>query len=374
MTKSVNYYFLVVSVVLTVFGMLFLANLSAPSSLQLFGNTNYYLFHQLYALLIGLALAAIAFKVPLSFIKKITPFLFFANIALLLVVFLPYLGIELWGAKRWINIGGNTIQPSEFLKVTAVLYLAAWVSNKFSKNSSKGWSKRARGSYKNFTGVFLPFVLLLTVISIILLFQRDLGTLSIVAASLMAVYFVAGTPLWHTILTVAGSIAGGLLFIRIEPYRIQRLLTFFNPESDPLGRGFQLSQALMAIGSGGIFGRGWGMSSQKFGILPQSMSDSVFAILGEETGMIGCSILIVLLLLLFWQGIKIAKHSSDRFSKLTVVGIMTWLIIQAFMNISSSLGLFPLTGIPLPFFSYGGSHLIAEMVAVGLLLNISKNG
>lgn len=374
MKKHINYFFLGLSVVLLTFGIFFLANLSAPASLQIFGNTNYYLFHQLYALLIGLVLGFLAFKIPLNLIKKIIPIVFVVNVILLIVVFLPAIGLEFWGAKRWIKIGGETLQPSEFIKITAVLYLSLWLSKKFSQSPRKSFFTRAKNSYSNFTKVFLPFLLLLAAISLILFFQKDLSTLGIITASLLAVYFVASTPLWHTILTVIGEIGIGLLLIKIEPYRVQRLLIFLNPETDPLGRGFQLRQSLLAIGSGGIFGKGWGMSTQKFGVLPQSMSDSVFAILGEETGIVGCLILITLFLLFFWQGIKIASKSSDNFSRMAAVGIMTWITMQTLMNVASAIGFFPLTGIPLPFFSYGGSHLIAEMIAIGLLLNISKNG
>lgn len=370
MRKNINYYFLGLSVVLMVFGILYLANLSAPSSLKIFGNTNYYLFHQLYAFGIGLVLGFAAFKVPLHFIRRTAPVLLIINLILLVAVFLPMVGVEFWGAKRWISIGKNTLQPSEFLKVTSVLYLAAWLSKKFPEDHKKGFLKRG---YENFRRVFLPFLFFLFIISAILFFQKDLGTLGIIAISLITVYFVAGTPVWHIIFIIITSIAGALAFVRIEPYRVHRFLVFLNPEIDPLGIGFQIRQSLMAIGSGGILGRGLGMSTQKFGFLPQAMSDSVFAILGEETGIIGCSILILAFVLFFWQGFKIAKLSSDKFSKFAATGITTWIMVQTFMNISSAIGLFPLTGIPLPFFSYGGSHLIAEMIGVGILLNISKN-
>ena len=170
------------------------------------------------------------------------------------------------------------------------------------------------------------------------------------------------------------EIASALLLIKIEPYRVQRFLVFLHPEADPLGIGFQLKQSLLAVGSGGWFGKGLGMSTAKFGFLPQSMSDSIFAIVGEELGLIGCTILILLFVFFFWQCIKIAKNSHDKFGKLTAIGITTWILLQSFMNIASTLGIFPLAGIPLPFFSYGGSHIIAELMAVGLLLNISKTG
>jgi cell division protein FtsW len=177
---------------------------------------------------------------------------------------------------------------------------------------------------------------------------------------------------WHTFAIIAGGVVAFLLAIRFEPYRLSRLMIFMHPESDPLGKGFQIKQSLIAIGSGGFFGKGWGMSSQKFGFLPQAMSDSVFAILGEETGIIGTTILVILFLLLLWFGLKIAKNSNDKFSKYTAIGITCWIVIQAFVNIGAATGIVPLGGIPLPFFSYGGSHIMAELMGMGILLNISR--
>lgn len=355
-------------------GILFLATLSAPASMQYFGNTNYYIFHQLVALLIGLASGFIAYKIPLHFLKKISSWLLIINVLLLIAVFVPFLGAKFWGAKRWIGIGNNTFQPSEFLKITAVLYLSAWLSTKFSESAKRGWIITAKKRYHDFVRVFLPFLLLLAIIIVIFYFQKDVSTLAIVSVALLAIYFAAGTPIWHTLLLIASGITSLLLLIKIEPYRVQRFLAFLHPEKDPLGMGLQLKQSLISAGSGGIFGKGLGMSTQKFGFLPQAMSDSIFAILGEETGIIGCSILILVFLFFLWQGIKIANASIDKFSKLTAVGITTWIVFQAFFNIGSTLGLLPLSGIPLPFFSYGGSHIIAEMIGVGIVLNISKHG
>jgi len=372
MKRAINYYFLTLSVVLIVLGLLFLASLSAIASLQTFGNTNYYLFHQLISAAIGLILGVVVFITPLSFFKKISLLLLIINLLLLIAVFLPVIGTKFWGATRWIGIGNNTIQPSEFLKITSILYLSALISNKFSENSKKGRIFLAK-IYHNFKKVFLPFLLLLFLIAIILYFQRDMSTLGIIGITLIVVYFVSGTTFWHTILASIIGLGAAVVFIIVEPYRVQRFLTLLNPEADPLGRGLQLKQSLIAMGSGGIWGKGLGMSTQKFGFLPQAMSDSVFAILGEETGIIGPSILIILFLLFLYFGFKIANSAINTFSKLTAVGITTWIVLQAFVNITSIIGLFPLSGIPLPFFSYGGSHLVAEMMGVGLLLKISKN-
>lgn len=372
MRKHVDYYFLGLSVILVLLGLLFLSTLSAHISLQTFENTNYYLFHQFIAMVIGLVSAVIIFKIPLHVLKKISPILLVLNIFLLGAVFLPVIGTNFWGATRWISIGNATLQPSEFLKITAILYISSLISSKFSEDSQKNWIFSIKNSYYNLTHVLIPFLLLLAVITVMLYLQKDISTLGIVGMTLVTIYFLSGTPLWHTIATFITGIISAIVFIVIEPYRLQRLMTLLHPESDPLGKGLQLKQSLIALGSGGFFGKGLGMSTQKFGFLPQAMSDSLFAIVGEETGIIGCTIIIVLFALFLYLGLKIANSAIDKFSKFTAIGIVTWIIFQAVINIASSIGIFPLSGIPLPFFSYGGSHLIAEIIAVGILLKISK--
>ena len=373
MKHPINYYFLGSSGLLLACGMVFLATLSGIESLQAFGNTHYYTFHQLAAAGIGIFLGLVAFFMPLRIIKKLALPALIINLGLLIAVFLPMFGTKIWGAQRWINIAGVSLQPSEFLKITAVMYLAAWLANKTSENYKKGWILSAKKGYHDAVRVFLPFLALLAVIAVILYFQKDASTLGITSIALISVYFAAGTPLWTTFALMAMGVCGALALIRFEPYRINRFLVFLHPEADPLGIGFQLKQSILAVGSGGLFGKGLGMSTQKFGFLPQAMGDSIFAIIGEELGIIGCAALIGLFIFFFWQGIRIALNSTDKFGKLAAIGICTWIILQTFMNIASSIGVFPLTGIPLPFFSYGGSHLMAELAAVGLLLNISRN-
>lgn len=374
MKRHIDYYFLGSAVFLLIFGVLFLATLSAPASMQIFGNTNYYIFHQLIRIGLGLILALIAFKTPLHIFKKFAFPLFIINLLLLAVVFLPVVGTKFWGAKRWISIGNNTFQPSEFLKITVVLYLSAWLSNRLSELSKKNWKSSIKRGYNGFTKLFVPFLVLLSVITIMLYLQRDISTLGVIAITLIVVYFVSGAPFWHILLAFVMGISSAALFIMVEPYRLQRLKVFLHPETDALGIGLQVKQSLIAIGSGGIFGKGLGMSIQKFGFLPQAMSDSIFAILGEETGIIGCIILIAIFLLFFWRSIRIANATNNTFARLTSVGIGTWITLQAFINIASTIGIFPLSGIPLPFLSYGGSHIIAEMIGMGILLNVSKNG
>lgn len=374
MKKHLNYYLLFLVIILVVFGILFLSTLSASASMRSFGNTNYYLMHQLYLLLAGIILAIVAYKFPLNYFKKLAPYLLFANLALLMIVFFPLIGTKFWGAKRWINIGIGTFQPSEILKLTAILYLSAWISNRLSGRRKGGWISTAKKGYHNIKDIFVPFIIFLAIISVCLALQPDISTLGIIGLTLVLMYFFAGTPIWNTILLFLAAVGGFFALIKYAPYRMDRWLIFLHPETDPLGRGLQMKQSLIAIGSGGFFGKGWGMSSQKFGFLPQAMSDSIFAILGEETGIIGCLFLVSLFALFLWLGVKIARASNDKFSQLTALGITFWLVTQAFLNIAANLGIVPLVGIPLPFFSYGGSHLVTELLGVGILLNISKNG
>jgi cell division protein FtsW len=373
MKNHFNYLLFFLVLTLFGFGLIFLACLSSQASLQRFGHTNYYFFHQLVLSVVAIALAFAAYKVPLHIIKKWAPLLVIINLGALFLVFLPQIGSKFWGATRWLTFAGFTFQPSEFFKLTAILYLSAWISSKLSEANVVGWKSLAQKGYHNIIYIFLPFAIFLGLVLTALYFQRDATTLGIISITLLAIYFSARTPLWHTILIIALGLIVLLVMVKFEPYRLDRWLVFLNPDHDPMGKGFQLKQSLISIGSGGFLGKGLGMSTQKFGFLPQAMSDSVFAIIGEELGILGSVIVIISFCWFFWLGIKIAKNSSDKFSKLVATGISVWITLQAFVNIGSSIGIFPLTGVPLPFFSYGGSHLITELIGIGILLNISKN-
>lgn len=373
MKKHIDHKFLIVSAILIIGGFLFLSTLSAPASMRIFGNTNYYIQSQIKKAIPALIFAIIAFFIPIKFFKKISPYLLLVNLIMLIIVFLPFAGLKFWGAQRWLNIGGFVLQPSEFLKLTSVLYLSAWISGRMQEGFKNKFLFVSKTGIHNFKYIFIPFVLFLGLISLILLKQPDLTTLAIIVATLIALYFSAKTSLWHILLLGFMGFIALVLLVRFEPYRLQRFSVFLHPETDPMGIGYQIKQSLIAVGSGGFFGKGIGMSSQKFGFLPQAMTDSVFAVLAEETGIVGSFALIVLFLLFLWMGAKIARNSNDKFSQLTAFGIVFWITFQAFVNISSAVGIFPVSGVPLPFFSYGGSHLLVEFISVGLLLNISKN-
>jgi len=365
--KQPDYILLATIAILIVSGIVILASVSASFSQEKFGTTYYLLKHQLlFGLIPGLILALIMYRINLSFLKKWAPVLLLINLALMVMVFLPVIGSSSEGAARWIGLSSFSFQPSELLKLTFILYLAAWLTSR----TEKGVLIKKTNE---FSQTFTVFLIVVAVVSLILYFQSDVSTLVIIISVAALMYFSVNTPLWHSLLIILiGS--GGLFFlIKIAPYRVNRFLVFFNPDLDPMGIGYQLKQALIAVGSGGIGGVGLGMSIQKLGFLPQIISDSIFAVFSEETGFIGSFILIFLFLMFLWRGFKIAKESQNKFLKLTALGITSWIVIQSFVNIGAMIGISPLTGIPLPFISYGGSALIVELIGVGILLNISKN-
>ena len=373
MKHRLNYFLFFLIVFILCFGMIFLACLSASASLQRFGNTHHFIFNQLINGLFAIALALIAYFIPLVFWKKWAPLLLFLNLIAMFFVFIPGIGIKAGGASRWFGVGFTSVQPSEFLKITSILYLSAWIASKLSDTNVSDWKSITKKGYHNLIYILFPFLIFLGVIFGALYLQSDVSTMGIITLTLLALYFSAKTPLWHTLFIVAGGLSTLLFMVRFEPYRLSRWFIFLNPEADPLGKGYQLRQSVISLGSGGFFGKGLGMSTQKFGYLPEAMTDSIFAIVGEELGFIGTLIIILSFILFLWMGISIAKKSVDRFSKMAAIGIVVWITLQAFINIASSVGFFPMTGVPLPFFTYGGSHLAAELFAIGFLLNISKN-
>lgn len=350
---------------LLAFGMVILASVSAPYSQEKFGNTFGFLQHQIiFGLIPGLILAFFFYKIKLSLLKKWAPLLLFGSLALVIMVFIPGIGLKIEGAARWLSLGPIAFQPSEILKLTFILYLAAWLASKV-PSQSKGEKKISQ--------TFIVFLIIFSIVALALVFQPDISTLAVIFIVVAIMYFSANTPFIQSIFTMTLGITAIFILAKIAPYRANRLLVFFNPEIDPMGIGYQLKQSLIAIGSGGISGAGLGMGIQKFGFIPQPFSDSVFAVFSEETGFIGGFVLILLFLIFLWRGFKIAKDSKDRFLQLSAVGITSWIVVQAFINIGAMIGLLPLTGIPLPFISYGGSALIMVLIASGIPLNISKN-
>ena len=357
--NHLDYTLLIVVAVLVLSGILIISSVSTALSLKKFGNTYSFLIHQLiFGILPGIISVFLFYKIPLSFLKKWAPIFLLLNLVLLTMVFVPKIGTSLGGATRWISLGQFSFQPSEFLKLTFILYLAAWLASRAEKE------KKAN---------LIAFLTVIILVSLLLYFQPDVSTLGIIILVAAIMYFLGNTPVWHSVFIFLAGAGGLLALVKLASYRLNRILVFLEPETDPLGIGYQIKQALIAVGSGGIFGLGLGMSRQKFGFLPQTMSDSIFAVFSEETGFIGSFILIFLFLLFLWRGFEISKKTKNKFSQFLSLGITTWVVIQAFIHVSSMIGILPLTGSPLSFISYGGSHLIAELAGVGILLNISKN-
>ncbi|MEK7620070.1 MAG: putative lipid II flippase FtsW [Patescibacteria group bacterium] len=360
---SVDYLLLLIVGTIVLFGLVMLLSASAPSGYAEFADSYYFVKHQIiFGLLPGIG-ALIAFsKIPYTFWRKHAWNLLILSIVLLVLVFIPGLSAGIGTAHSWISIGGVfSLQPSEIVKLTFLFYLAAWLA------------VRDKQSVRDVHGGFLPFVGVLGTIILLLILQPDTGSMAIIAAMSLIVYFVAGAPVAYIVGLMAAGLGGLGLLIASSPYRAERLTTFLHPELDPQGIGYHINQALLAIGSGGFFGLGYGHSRQKFQYLPEVAGDSIFAIISEEMGFFIAALTIGLFLLFLWRMLRVAKHAPDQFGKYVVVGIAAWIVIQAFVNIGSMLALMPITGVPLPFISYGGTSLAISLAAIGVVLNVSKS-
>lgn len=356
-----DYKLLIISAIIIIFGLIMLSSASMVKSQEDFGTPYYYLKHQiLFGLLPGLVLAFFAYKINYKVWKKFSFFFFVITLILLVLVFLPGLSFKAGGATRWIHIGPITAQPSEIVKLAFIIYLAAWLEEK-SKN------------FEKISETFFPFVIATGLIIGLIILQPNIGTAGVISLVALIMYFFAGAPLWQIVSLIALGFGGFFSFIKLFSHVSNRFQIFLHPELDPLGIGYQINQALLAIGSGGFWGRGLGQSIQKFNYLPEAIGDSIFAVIAEELGFIGVLFLIGLFLYLAVRGFKIAQKAPDAMGKLLAIGITSWLSLQAFINISAISGLIPLTGVPLPLISYGASGLIVSLIGIGILLNISKH-
>ncbi len=351
---------IVSSLVLIVFGLVMLFSASSVVSYAKFGNTYSYFLHQLIALGVGLVAFLFFARKDYRIWKKYAIFFLFFSIALLLLVFIPGLRAEHGKAMSWINLFGFSFQPSELVKLSFLIYLATWLEVKKDKLSSLG------------NGI-IPFIVVLAVISGLMIAQPDLGTLFIIAASAVVVFFVGGGKVSHIIM--AGLAAGIVLFAALSlnsSYQSDRIKCLKDPSYSAQDKCYQINQSLIAVGSGGWFGRGLGQSRQKFLYLPEVWGDSIFPIIAEETGFVFSGLLILLYLFIFYRGLMIARGAPDLFGQALASGIVAWLAIQAFLNIGGMINLVPMTGVPLPFISQGGSALLSALIGLGILVNISK--
>lgn len=341
-------------------GLAALLSASISESQKDFGGIYSYFFHQLaYGVGIGIALGFIAYKVHYKKWRPLALPIFLFSLFLLILVFVPQISAESNGANRWISIYNLTFQPSELAKLAFVIYLAAWLDAR-------------RKILRNWNAAFIPFLIMVSILGGLIAFQPDLGTIGIISITAAFMYLVAGASLMQMGVISALGMGALAVLLKIYPHKMDRITSFFNNSNDPLGISYQINQAMLAIGSGGLLGVGLGKSAQKYTFLPEPMNDSIFAVWAEEAGFIGSIFLVLLFLLIAFRGLRIAKKSKDRFGRLVAVGITFWIISQAFVNIGAMIGLLPLTGIPLPLVSYGGSSMVVTLAGLGILLNISK--
>lgn len=325
-----------------------------------FGDSYWYLKHQIVSgLLPGLFLFLVLSKIDYRVWKKFIPMLLCFSLGLLILVFIPGIRADYGQARSWVNIVGFSMQPAEIVKLTFLLYIAAWL-------------ERRRERIKSFAYGLVPFAIYLAIIAGLIIMQPDIGTLVIIVFMSLAVFFAAGARIKHIGLLVLAGLGGLGVLIWLAPYRLDRLTAFLNPSADPQGIGYHINQALLAIGSGGWFGLGLGNSRQKFQYLPEVAGDSIFAVMAEELGFVLMLALIVAFLWMFIRLIKVARGAPDNFGYLVAIGVGAWIVGQAFVNIGAMVGLLPLTGLPLPLISYGGTAMAITMAAMGIVVNISR--
>ena len=305
-------------------------------------------------LLIGLRYA------PPKWLERIPPVAYVGSILLTLAVFIPGIGATINGATRWIDLGFTTVQPAEFLKIGVILMLAWWLS-------------RTKGKLEDMRSGLIPFGLIVGIPSLILLAQPNTSTVIVMGVTAVAMYVLAGAP-WRDFLILflgAAVLAAGLVATR--PYLMARVMTFMNPSENGHTSGYQIQQSLIAIGSGGFVGRGFGQSAQKFNYLPEAQGDSVFAVYGEEFGFIGTLIMVFLFVAFAARGFSIAADAATMYAALAATGLTLLITISAFLNIGAMLAILPLTGLPLPFVSHGGTALLVNLALVGFILNVAAH-
>ncbi len=356
--KSIDWVLVFIVVVLVLFGFLMVYSSSYPDGYYKFdGDPFYFLKKQVMAAVIGLVgmifFANIPYKIYAKFNKVIL--LTCIGFALLTVV----LGIASNGAQRWINIGGISLQPSEIIKIGGVLYMADY----FNKN------RKNIGSFMN---GFIPAMIFIGLFCLLIAIQDDLSTAIILGATLMVMFFCAGAKIRHLIVLVLVAVAGVVVLIAMEPYRITRVIVFFDPFQYPLNEGYQIIQSLYALGTGGLFGMGIGKSRQKFFHLPEAYNDFIFSIIGEELGFVGCVFVILGFVVFAWRGLRISMNTADFFGSQVALGMTTLVLVQFLIHVAVATSSMPPTGRALPFISAGGSSLMFLLCSMGILLNISK--
>jgi len=345
--------------VIIIFGLIMLSSASSVKAYMQFNNSYHYFSLQLLWLFVGLIGYYFFSRLDYHLWRKYAFAFLIFSIVLLSLVFIPGLGNKYGTAHSWINIFGLSLQPSEFVKLFFLLYLAAWLESRGKK----------LGDFHQGIG---PFVAVLGIIAFLMILQPDIGTLSIIGLISLIVYFVGGGRVYHIFVIVIIGILALSIMVYFRPYQMNRFKCLMDPSFSSNDICYQVNQSLIAVGSGGFWGRGLGESRQKFLYLPEVNGDSIFPIIAEETGLIFSGMLVALYIYIFYRGYLIAKYAPDMFGRILALGIASWIAIQAIFNIGGMVNFLPMTGVPLPFVSYGGTAIISALAAIGILVNISK--
>ncbi len=350
--KGIDRPILLTTISLVLIGLVLVYDASVVQAFKDYGDKYFYIKQQLIWVVLGFVSLFFFSLFNYSNFKNLALPLFIVGFLFLIAVFIPGLGVAAGGAHRWLKLGIFSIQPAEIVKLSGIIFFAALFERKQN---------------------LLPFVLSVTLISFIVgVLQKDLGSTIVFFLTSVAMYVFSGATLKYFYILMPVSVLGFIAFVATSTYRRQRIMAFLDPFADPQGYSYHIGQVLIALGTGGLFGLGLGQSRQKFEYIPEVTTDSIFAIVGEEFGFIGGLVVIGLISYLVYRGFKIAEACEDRFGKLLAFGLTAWLGIQAVINLGAMVSLIPLTGVPLPFISYGGSALLTNLVAIGILLNISK--
>lgn len=342
-----------IPILLSFIGLFFVFEASSVRSFGQYGDSFHFFKLQLIWIILGIAAMFFFSVFDYQKLYYLALIIMIGTIVLLFFVLIPGIGQESGGARRWIDFGVINLQPTELAKLSVIIYLSSWFVTRERKR-------------------FFSFVTLLSILILLIVLQPDMGTAIIVFSLSIIIYFFAGIELWYLVLLLPAALGIFFLLVKIVPYRFKRLLAFFDPALDPLGITYHINQILISLSSGGLLGQGFGASRQKYLYLPEAHTDSIFAIIGEEYGFIGTLLLILVYMYLILRIYQVGVHAKDRFGRLLAFGIFAFFNLQIIVNLAGMVNLLPLTGVPLPFISYGGSNLLVSFILIGIIINIAK--
>lgn len=357
--KNIRISIAVITTILISIGIIMIYSSSGIYAMQELGSSQYFLDRHLIFLMIGFVVMMSIMAIDYRILRKYAKPMLAVCIVLLFLVLIPQIGKSTYGARRWFKVGPINFQPSELTKFVLMIYTADFLARK-------------KSDITLFFRGFLPILIILGLVCLMILKQPDLGSSVLIASIVLIMIFVGGAKFTHLFSLVLLALPALYLLVVRVPYRMRRILAFIDPWQDSLGVGFQLTQSQIALGSGGLFGVGLGKSMQKLFYLPAAHTDFILSIIGEEFGLVGTLIIVLLFIILILQGARIAKRITNPFGYYLSIGIVSMLALQSVVNIGVSIGAFPTKGLPLPLISYGGSSLIFNMLSIGLLLNISR--